>query len=109
MLEELEHARARGAPIHAEIVGFGTNCDGRHMTNRDAEGMERVMRSRSRTPARALRIDYVNAHGTATELGDIAESQATHRVFGGVPVSSLKGFWPRSARAARSRPGSRST
>jgi 3-oxoacyl-[acyl-carrier-protein] synthase II len=78
VLEELEHARARGARIHAEILGFGTNCDGRHMTNPDPEGMEQVMRlglDDAGIPPEV--VGYVNAHGTATEVGDIAESHAT--------------------------------
>ena len=94
ILEDLEHARARGAAIHAEIVGFGTNCDGRHITNPDAGGMQRVMElaleDAGLTPQQ---VGYVNAHGTATKLGDIAESIATAKVFGpGVPVSTLKSF-----------------
>jgi 3-oxoacyl-[acyl-carrier-protein] synthase II len=93
VLEELEHARARGARIHAEIVGFGTNSDGRHITNPDSDGMRRVMEmALADAEIPAERVGYVNAHGTATKLGDIAESEATHRVFGPrVPVSSLKG------------------
>lgn len=93
VLEELEHARARGARIHAEVLGYGTNCDGRHMTNPDPEGMEQVMRlALADAGIDAAQVQYVNAHGTATEVGDIAESQATQRVFGGrVPVSTLKG------------------
>ncbi len=93
VLEEREHALSRGATIHAEVLGFATNCDGRHITNPDAEGMETVMRmglASAGLPAEA--VDYVNAHGTATEVGDIAESQATAAVFGDrVPVSTLKG------------------
>jgi 3-oxoacyl-[acyl-carrier-protein] synthase II len=93
ILEEREHALARGARIHAEVLGFATNCDGRHMTNPDAGGMEAVMRmglASAGLPPEA--IGYVNAHGTATEVGDIAESQATAAVFGDrVPVSTLKG------------------
>jgi 3-oxoacyl-[acyl-carrier-protein] synthase II len=75
------------------MIGFGTNSDGQHMTNPDPAGMEAVLRL-ALADARldASQVDYVNAHGTATEVGDIAESQATHRVFGGgVPLSSLKG------------------
>ena len=93
VLEELEHARRRGAHIYAEMIGFGTNSDGQHMTNPDPAGMEAVQRL-ALADARldASQVDYVNAHGTATEVGDVAESQATHHVFGrGVPVSSLKG------------------
>jgi 3-oxoacyl-[acyl-carrier-protein] synthase II len=94
VLEELEHARTRNARIYAEIVGFGTNCDGRHITNPDAGGMQRVMElaleDAQLTPDA---IGYVNAHGTATKLGDVAESLATHAVFGrDVPISSLKSF-----------------
>jgi 3-oxoacyl-[acyl-carrier-protein] synthase II len=94
VLEDLAHAQARGARIHAEIVGFGTNCDGRHITNPDARGMRRVIELALEDAELAPgQIGYVNAHGTATKLGDIAESHATHAVFGGgVPVSSVKGF-----------------
>ena len=93
VLESLEHARGRGAEILAEVIGFATNCDGRHVTNPDAECMERVMRlALEDAGLRAADIDYVNAHGTATDVGDVAESQATHGVFGEtVPVSTLKG------------------
>jgi 3-oxoacyl-[acyl-carrier-protein] synthase II len=94
VLEALDHARARGAAIRGEIVGFGTNCDGRHITNPSVDGMQRVMElalEDAEVPAAA--IGYVNAHGTATRLGDVAESRATHRVFGDrMPISSLKGF-----------------
>lgn len=94
VLEELEHARARGARIHAEILGFATNSDGRHITNPDAAGMESVMRlALEDARLQPEDIAYVNAHGTATEVGDIAESQATHAVFGATaPVSTLKSF-----------------
>jgi 3-oxoacyl-[acyl-carrier-protein] synthase II len=93
VLEEFERARARGARIYAEIVGYGTNCDGRHMTNPDPEGMEEVMRQGLADAGMdAGAVDYVNAHGTGTEAGDIAESQATLAVFGReTPVSGLKG------------------
>ena len=93
VLEELEHARRRGARIWAEMIGFGTNSDGQHMTNPDPIGMEAVLRLALADAGLAPSdVDYVNAHGTATEVGDVAESQATARVFGdGVAVSSLKG------------------
>jgi len=93
VLEELERARERGAPILAEILGYGTNCDGGHMTRPDTEGMERVMRLALESAGLAPGdVEYVNAHGTGTEAGDIAESRATHAVFGDrVPVSTLKG------------------
>lgn len=95
ILEEREHALARGARIYAEIVGFASNSDGDHVTHPNTVTMERVMRmaleSAGLPPSE---IKYVNAHGTATEHGDIAESQATYRIFGDrVPVSSLKGHF----------------
>lgn len=93
ILEEYERANARGARIYAEILGFASNSDGDHVTHPNTTTMERVMRlalDDAGVPAEA--IQYVNAHGTATEHGDIAESQATSRVFGTrAPVSSLKG------------------
>ncbi|MEE8507458.1 MAG: beta-ketoacyl-ACP synthase [Myxococcota bacterium] len=93
VLEELGHARRRGASILAEVIGFGTNCDGRHLTQPDPAGMAEVMRLSLADAAISVdEIGYVNAHGTATEIGDIAESRATHAVFGSAtPVSSLKG------------------
>jgi len=93
VLEELEHARRRGARIHAELVGYGTNCDGTHVTSPSAEGMAGAMRlALEDAGLTADAIDYVNAHGTATELGDIAESHATLQVLGNrVPFSSTKG------------------
>jgi 3-oxoacyl-[acyl-carrier-protein] synthase II len=94
ILEEYEHARARGARIWAELVGFGTNCDGRHLTNPSPEGMEGAMRQSLADAGLALtEIGYVNAHATATEVGDIAEAAASRAVFGDrVPISSTKGF-----------------
>ena len=94
ILEDLEHARARGATIYAEIVGFGTNSDGCHVTHPNAEtmriAMELALADADLSPAA---IGYVNAHATGTEHGDIAESQATRNVFGDrVPVSSLKSY-----------------
>jgi 3-oxoacyl-[acyl-carrier-protein] synthase II len=93
VLEELDFARARGARIVAEVLGYGTNCDGLHMTNPSADGMEQVMRlALADAGLDAGAVDYVNAHATGTEVGDIAESEATLRVFGPqVPVSTLKG------------------
>jgi 3-oxoacyl-[acyl-carrier-protein] synthase II len=94
VLEELEHARARGAPIHAELVGYGTNCDGRHITNPDRDGMAAVMALALADAGLSRdRIGFVSAHGTATEAGDIAESLAMQEVFGErIPTSSLKSF-----------------
>jgi len=94
VLESLERAQKRGAHVYAEVLGFGTNCDGKHVTNPSAEGMAGAMR-RALADAGISRddVDYVNAHGTATELGDIAESIATLEVLGDrVPVSSTKSY-----------------
>ncbi len=94
VLEELGHARARGATIHAELLGWGTNSDGTHVTHPRAETMAQAMRM-ALVDARLTTdsIGYVNAHGTATEQGDLAESQATSEVLGAhVPISSLKSY-----------------
>jgi 3-oxoacyl-[acyl-carrier-protein] synthase II len=94
VLEDLEHARARGATPLAEIVGFATNSDGRHVTQPDDEQQARAMNlalADAGIPASA--IGYVSAHGTATDRGDIAEARATGKVLGGaVPVASLKSY-----------------
>lgn len=94
ILEELEYAKARGATIYAELVGFGTNSDGAHVTQPEASTMQRAMEmalADAKLPPEA--IGYVSAHGTATDRGDIAESHATHQVFGSrIPVSSFKSF-----------------
>jgi len=94
IVEALDHAQARGAPILAEIAGFATNSDGAHIVAPMQEGMERVQREALADAGLApSAIDYVNAHGTGTEVGDIAESQATAAVFGlDTPISSLKGY-----------------
>jgi 3-oxoacyl-[acyl-carrier-protein] synthase II len=94
VLEELEHARARDAHIYAELVGYGTNSDGLHVTQPNAETMEVAIRLALKDARLAPdAIGYVNAHGTATDRGDIAESQATHAVFGPrMPISSLKSY-----------------
>ena len=94
VLESLEHAQARDAPIHGEILGFGTNCDGAHIVTPSVKGMRGAMtlalKDAGLGPAQ---IGFVNAHGTATEVGDIAESQATAQVFDRpVPISSLKSY-----------------
>jgi 3-oxoacyl-[acyl-carrier-protein] synthase II len=94
VLERLEHALERGARIHAEIVGFATNSDGVHVTRPEVSTMAAVMQRALQTAALTPEvIGYVNAHGTATEHGDIAESHATAQVLGArVPISSQKGF-----------------
>lgn len=94
ILEEREHARARGAKVYAEIVGFGTNSDGCHVTNPNADTMKIAMElalADADLPPSA--ISYINAHGTGTQQGDVAESHATAKVFGNcVPISSLKSY-----------------
>jgi 3-oxoacyl-[acyl-carrier-protein] synthase II len=94
VLEELEHARARGARIHAELVGYATNSDGAHVTRPEEATMRRVMElalEDAGLPPAA--IGYVNGHGTATEHGDIAETRATSALFGArMPISSQKSY-----------------
>ena len=94
VLEELEHAKARGATIYAELVGFGTNSDGQHITQPNADTMEVAIRlALKNADIDANQIGYINAHGTATDRGDIAESKATYAVFGKqTPISSLKSY-----------------
>lgn len=94
VLESLEHAQARGARIHAEIVGFGSNSDGTHITRPEATTMRIAMEmalADAGVPPSA--IGYVNGHGTATEQGDIAETRATQSVFGSrMAISSQKSY-----------------
>ncbi|WP_445775743.1 beta-ketoacyl-ACP synthase [Shewanella sp.] len=94
ILEELEHAQARGATIYAELVGFGTNSDGQHVTQPNAHTMEVAIRLALKDAKLSPQdIGYISAHGTATDRGDIAETTATHAVFGtNTPISSLKSY-----------------
>lgn len=94
VLEEYEHARRRGATIHAEIIGFGQGCNGTHPTNSDPDGIciaiDAALRDAELAPSD---IDHINAHATGTDVGDAAEAVAVHRIFGAkVPVSALKGY-----------------
>jgi len=97
VLEELDHARKRGATILAELVGYGMSSDAHHITAPDEHGRGAAQAMRScledaRLPIDA--IDYINAHGTSTGLGDVAETRAIKAVFGpaigSIPVSSTK-------------------
>lgn len=94
ILESLEHAQARGAKIYAELVGFATNCDATHITQPNQATMKICMEEALRVAGLAPSdIGYLSAHGTATDRGDIAESNATAAVFGDrTPVSSMKSF-----------------
>ena len=93
VLEEREHARQRGATVHAELVGYGTSCNGVHMTNSDPNGIRlSILGALRDAKLNPDDIGYINAHATATDVGDRAEAEATHEIFGDqVPVSSLKG------------------
>lgn len=94
VLEELEHAQVRGARIYAELIGFASNSDGTHVTHPNPATMAQAMRmALDDAGVVPEAVGYINAHGTATDQGDIAESQATHHLFGDrVPVSTLKGY-----------------
>lgn len=95
ILEELEHAEARGATIYAEVVGFHTNCDAAHITQPQRETMQVCIEGALRSAGLAASdIGYISAHGTATDRGDVAESLATAAVFGAAtPISSLKSYF----------------
>ncbi|WP_159737561.1 beta-ketoacyl-ACP synthase [Vibrio atypicus] len=94
VLEEYEHAVARGAKIYAEIIGFASNCDAAHVTQPQMETMQICMEMALQNAGiEADKIDYVSAHGTATDRGDIAESNATANALGKVPISSLKSYF----------------
>jgi len=95
VLEEREHALARGARIHCEILGFASNSDGVHVTQPQSATMAAALRGALEDASLAPEaIGYVNGHGTATDGGDIAETIATNTVYGPkVPIQSLKGHF----------------
>ena len=93
VLEELEHARARGAKIYAEVTGFAATSDGHDMVAPSGEGGERAMRLALETLPKDRNVGYINAHGTSTPVGDVGEVEAVRRVFGQgntPPISSTK-------------------
>jgi 3-oxoacyl-[acyl-carrier-protein] synthase-1 len=82
VLEDLEHAKARGAKIYAEVTGLGATSDGADMVAPSGEGGERAMRLALQTLPQDRKISYINAHGTSTPVGDVGEVEAVRRVFG---------------------------
>lgn len=93
VLEELNHALARGAKIYAEVTGYGATSDGHDMVAPSGEGGERSMRQALSTLPADRKISYINAHGTSTPAGDVTEVKAVRRVFGDgavPPISSTK-------------------
>ncbi len=93
ILENYEHAKARGANILAEIIGYGTNTDGGHIVRPTQDTMQRVMElAMEDSGLSADDIGYVSAHATATDQGDIFESHATYNVVGKKPINSLKSY-----------------
>ncbi|MBT2130371.1 beta-ketoacyl-ACP synthase I [Aliiroseovarius lamellibrachiae] len=93
VLEELEHAKARGAKIYAEVTGYGATSDGHDMVAPSGEGGERAMRLAMDMLPQGRKVGYINAHGTSTPVGDVGEVEAVRRVFGEgstPPISSTK-------------------
>ncbi len=103
VLEELEHARARGAKIYAEVTGYGATSDGVDMVSPSGEGAARCMQQALSTVKAP--IDYINTHGTSTPVGDVKEIQAIREVFSSIdyatpPLSSTKSLTGHSLGAA---------
>ncbi|RZJ32718.1 MAG: beta-ketoacyl-ACP synthase [Brevundimonas sp.] len=98
ILEEREHALARGATILAEVTGFATNADGAHISHPEQATQERVMREAMAVAGiTAADVGFISGHGTATVAGDVVESQATRAVYGkDVPFHTLKGHFGHS-------------
>ncbi|ATG34557.1 MULTISPECIES: beta-ketoacyl-ACP synthase I [Phaeobacter] len=93
VLEDLDHALARGAKIYAEVTGFAATSDGHDMVAPSGEGGERAMRLALQSLPDGRKVDYINAHGTSTPVGDVGEVEAARRVFGAgnvPPISSTK-------------------
>lgn len=94
ILEDYEHAKSRGAKMYAEVVGFATNTDGDHITNPNTAMMSEVMKQALYSANLSPKdIGYINAHGTGTINGDIAESNATYEIFGNhTPINTIKSY-----------------
>ncbi|MHA7849435.1 beta-ketoacyl-ACP synthase I [Roseovarius sp.] len=93
VLEDLDHALARGAKIYAEVTGYGATSDGADMVAPSGEGGERAMRLALSTLPEGRKVSYINAHGTSTPVGDVGEVQSVRRIFGEgstPPISSTK-------------------
>jgi 3-oxoacyl-[acyl-carrier-protein] synthase I len=93
VLEELNHALARGAKIYGEVTGYGATSDGYDMVAPSGEGGERAMRLALSTLPQGRKVDYINSHGTSTQVGDVTEVEAIRRVFGRgttPPIASTK-------------------
>jgi 3-oxoacyl-[acyl-carrier-protein] synthase-1 len=93
VLEELNHALARGAKIYGEVTGYGATSDGYDMVAPSGEGGERAMKLALSTLPQGRKIDYINSHGTSTMVGDVTEVEAIRRVFGKgstPPIASTK-------------------
>jgi len=102
-LENLESANGRGAPILAEIIGYGISTDNFHITQPNPSGIgprQAMERALANAKASAKEVDYINAHGTATVFNDAAEGKAISTLFNGVPVSSTKSMMGHSLGAA---------
>ncbi|MDB5986470.1 MAG: 3-oxoacyl-[acyl-carrier-protein] synthase 2 [Nevskia sp.] len=105
VLEEYEHARRRGAAIHAELIGYGYNNDGLHATRPSVDGQTKsIRRALADAELDISAVDYINAHGTATSANDATETQAVKNVFGAhakrLPMSSIKSMIGHSMGAA---------
>ena len=93
VLEDLDHALARGAKIYAEVTGYAATSDGHDMVAPSGEGGERAMRLALQTLPEGRKVSYINAHGTSTPVGDVGEVEAVRRIFGEgsvPPISSTK-------------------
>jgi 3-oxoacyl-[acyl-carrier-protein] synthase-1 len=101
VVEELEHAKARGAKIYAEITGYGATSDGYDMVAPSGEGAVRCMQMAMAT-TRSKSVDYINAHGTSTPVGDVTEIKAVKEMFGAnIPaINSTKSLTGHSLGAA---------